>query len=109
MGYLARALRLKKESLTTDSEKQMDDLPRTLLSEIKKPILIKSSILNDTLFLVANEAQAQEVEQRGEVAYLPGEIGTLLSNSKGMDEDTLKDYLSKIHATEKVFQGARIQ
>lgn len=74
----------KREPLTGDSGK-VDDLLQTPLTEIKKPILIESGYLNDRFYLVANEEQTREIEERGGVAYLPGEIGTLLAKSAGMD------------------------
>jgi hypothetical protein len=84
------------------------DFLQTPLREIKKPILIESGHLKDRLYLCANEAQAQEIEQAGGVCYLPEEVSTLLKNSEGMDDESLRDYLNKIHATKKTFLGARI-
>jgi hypothetical protein len=86
------------------------DYPRLLqtpLTEIKKPILIESGYLKERFYLVANEEQAREVEQEGDVYYLPEEIRALLSNSIRMDDKTLKVYLVKVHQIKKVFPGAR--
>lgn len=109
MGYLATALRLKKESLATDSGEQAGDLLQTPQSKLEKPILIESGYLCDTFYLVANEDQAGNIEQAGGVCYLPEEIQTLLARSNGMDEKTLKDYLNKVHGVKKAFPGAKIQ
>lgn len=58
---------------------------------------------------MANEEQAREIEQGAGVCYLQGEIGTLLVNSNGMDEEGLKDYLGKVHKIKRMFSGSRIQ
>jgi hypothetical protein len=84
-------------------------LLQTPQAKLEKPILIESGILKDRFYLVANEEQAREVEREGKVCYLPGEIRTLLVNSAGMEGESLKDYLGKIHAVKKTFEGTRIQ
>jgi hypothetical protein len=81
---------------------------QTTLTEIKGPLLIESRILKDRFYLVANETQAREIEQKGHVCYLPQEIKTLLVNSAGMSEGDLKEYLGKVHAVKKTFEGTRI-
>ena len=91
------------------STNQKNILPQTPLTEIKKPILIESGYLNDTFYLVGNKDQAEVIEQGGGVCYLPEEIGTLLVNSNGMDEETLKGYLTKVHQVKKTFEGSRIK
>ena len=88
---------------------QVDDLLRTPMAELRKPIFIESAYLKDTFYLVANEAQSREIEQGRGVAYLPEEVQTLLAKSVGMDEGDLKDYLAKVHAVKKTFGGVRIQ
>jgi hypothetical protein len=110
-GLASRAVEYlkKRESLTVDSQEQVDDLLQTPLTEIKKPILIESGYLKDRFYLVANDAQAREIEEKGGVCYLPGEVKTLLARSNGMDEEILKDYLRKFHAVKTTFPGARIQ
>lgn len=101
--------RLNKESLAIDSQARVDNLLQTPLTEIKKPILIESGYLKDTFYLVANENQAEDIEPGGGVCYLPGEIKTLLANSAGMDEQTLRDYLTKVHRVKRGLPGAKIQ
>lgn len=83
-------------------------LLQTPQAKLEKPLLIESGYLNDTFFLVANEVQAGEIEREGKVCYLPGEIRALLTNSTGMDEEGLKDYLNKVHGIKKTFPGARV-
>jgi len=83
-------------------------------AKLERPLLIESGYLKDRFYLVANENQAQEIEQGGGVAYLPEEIHVLLGNSAGMDEGTLKDYLCKVHlckvhGVKKAFPGARVE
>jgi len=109
MGYLTKALMLKRESLEKDSKEKVDDLLQMLQSELRKPLLIESARLGQRLYLVANECQAREIEQAGGICYLPGEIGTLLDRSNGMDGEVLKDYLNKLHAAKRAFPGARIK
>jgi len=81
----------------------------TPLSQLKNPLKIESDYLNDTFFLVSNEGQAKEIEENEGVCFLPQEIQILLVNSRGMDEGTLRDYLNRVHAVKKTFQGSRIQ
>lgn len=77
--------------------------------ELKEPLLIEAEKLGgERIYLCANEGQAQEIEQAEGVCYLPGEIRSLLSNSAAMNEDSLRDYLGKIHEIKKVFRGSRI-
>ena len=58
---------------------------------------------------MADEAQAQEIEQAGGIAYTPEEVRTLLTESAGVDEAILKDYLNKMHMVKKMFPGSKIQ
>lgn len=109
-GLASRAVGyLRMEPLIADSEGQDNDLLHTPLSRLKNPLKIESGYLNDTFFLVSDEDQAREIEEKGSVCYLPQEIQILLVNSRGMDEGTLRDYLNRIHAVKKTFQGSRIQ
>ncbi len=107
--YRARLNDAGREPIYGRSEEQVDDPLQTPLAEIKKPLLIESDYLKDSFYLVANDAQAGEIEEGGRVCYLPEEIETLLARSRGMGEETLKDYLGKVHAVKQAFQGARIQ
>ena len=84
-------------------------LLQTTQSKLEKPILIESGYLGERLYLVANQGQAREIEESGGICYLPEEVRTLLVRSAGMDEETLKDYLVKIHTTKKLFPGAMIK
>lgn len=83
-------------------------LLQTLQSKLERPIVVKSGYLKDTFCLVASEGQAREIEKAGGVCYLPAEVGVLLTNSTGMDEETLTNYLNKIHMLKKTFPGARV-
>jgi hypothetical protein len=85
-----------------------DALLDTPQAKIEKPILIESAILRETLYLVANEAQAREIENAGSLCYLPGEIRTLIRLSAGMDEESWKVCLGKIHEVKKIFRGSKI-
>ncbi len=83
-------------------------LLQTPQADLGKPLFIESGILNDRVFLVAIEEQAQEIEKAGIVVYLPGEVRVLLMKSAGMDEGTVKGYLTKVHVIKRVFSGARV-
>ena len=78
-------------------------------AKLQRPVLIESDILKDTFHLAWEEEQVKEIEQAGSDCYLPGEIRTLLSNSAGMDEGALRDYLNKVHSVKKAFPGAVIK
>ena len=96
-----KGLALKALQYLTDSGGEDNDLLETPQAKLTRPLLIESAYLGERLFLVANEAQ--EIEQAGDVCYLPEEVRSLLA--KGMDEEGLR----KIHAVKKIFHGARIQ
>ncbi len=97
--------RIKRGHLCRVTEDDLFDTPQ---GKLKKPLLIESAFLIDTLYLVANEAQAKEIEKAGGICYLPREVRALLAISAGISKDSLKDYLEKIHEVKKTFRGARI-
>ncbi len=81
-------------------------LLQTPQAKLTKPLLIESGYLKDSFYLVANDTQAMEIERKGKVCYLPGEIQALLANSSRMDEEALKDYLNKVHMVKRMFPGS---
>ncbi len=107
MVEVERLLQRIKEGYSRPSVK--DTLLDTPQGKLKDPLLIESERLGgERVYLVANEAQAQEIEKKGEVPYLPEEIRALLALSTVMNEGSRKDYLLKIHEVKKTFPGSRI-
>jgi len=126
MSYLSQALKLQrikrgigKSGVPSGSPTPtptgapmvpVDELLDTPQANLKAPLLIESERLGgERLYLVATEAQGKEIEKAGGVCYLPGEVRAIMTLSAGMDEDSLKDYLKKLHAVKRTFRGARIQ
>jgi hypothetical protein len=84
-------------------------LLRTPQSELKNPLLIESSFLESTFYLVADENQARDIEQPGGVCYLPEEIGMLLDKFNRMGERDFRNHLDKIQNLKRTFPGARLK
>jgi hypothetical protein len=102
---IPRLMILKPRKIETLDHLRQVQMPRARLDS---PVLIESGYLKDTFYLVVSEAQAREIEKAGGVCYLPAEVGVLLTNSTGMDEETLTNHLNKIHMLKKAFPGARV-
>jgi hypothetical protein len=100
---------LQRVKRTYASPAPEDILLDTPQAKIERPILIESAYVRDTLYLVANEAQAQEIEHAGGVCYLPGEIRTLLSLASGTDQEGWAVTLRQLHEVKKMFRGSRIE
>lgn len=82
-------------------------LLQTPLTEIKKPLLIESGHIKDRFYLVANEEQAREIEQGGQVAYGPEEVAILLRRFNFIEKEEWASYLKNIHMVKKTFSNSR--
>ena len=107
--YRARLNDARQGPINGRSKEQIEEVLKNPQTRLERPLLIESARLGERLYLVANQGQAREIEESGGICYLPEEVKTLLVRSTGMDEETLKDYLVKIHTTKKLFPGAMIK
>jgi hypothetical protein len=108
MNYLNKALK----SIEEEEEKRRTDKEYLLsipIRELRKPLAVYSQILDEVIYLVANEEMARQVEAEGKVAYIPEEITALDRASKTRSQEEWIDFLKKMHLVKKMFMGSRIQ
>ena len=98
--------RIKQSGNPTSEMQSILNLP---IKDLEKPLAVNSSILNETIFLCANEEMARQVEARGGTAYTPEEIAALLRVSKKMGQGEWAAFLMSLHMAKKTFKGSRIQ
>jgi hypothetical protein len=66
---------------------------------------VESSVLADTIYLVANDHQAATVRARGGIPYLPQEIDLLWELHQAVGLEVWAERLRLIHEAKKRFQG----
>jgi hypothetical protein len=104
MGILAQKA-LRQMAKQADAGVLLD----TPVRDLKEPLAVHSQILNEVIFLVANEKMARQVEDEEKIAYTPVEIAALSRASKDKDRDEWIDFLKKMHLVKKTFLGSKIQ
>ncbi len=89
------------------------DLPavrlETLLAcagpSLSEPLEVASSFLNGTIYLVANDQQAAQVEARGATAYTIEELEILREMMRTCEQQEWGRRLRLIHEAKRTFQG----
>ena len=81
------------------------DLLQTPIRKLTAPLSVASSILADTIYLCANDAQAATVRAKGGVAYTPEEIDLLWELHQAVKPEVWAERLRLIHEAKKRFRG----
>jgi len=87
---------------------ESDPFPALLdfrVSEIRAPLEVRSTILGETIWMVANDQQAAEVQAKGGVAYSPEEVAILKELAATVPPAVWADRLKLIHRAKVEFQG----
>ncbi len=94
--------------LEREGRKEREVLLNIPVSDLKEPLALYSRILNEVIYLYANELMSKEVEEKGFVAYLPEELAILCRKSKTVGWWEWVDFLRMLHHIKKTFLGAKI-
>ena len=81
------------------------DLLATPIRRLTAPLAVASTILADTIFLVANDAQAAAVRVQGGIPYTPPEISLLWELHEAVRPEVWAERLRRIHDAKKRFDG----
>ena len=110
MGILAKkALGQIGKERELREQRDTEALLNTPIHGLKEPLAVHSQILDEVIYLVANEVMAGRIEDEGKIAYTSVEITALSRASKDKDRDEWIDFLKKMHMVKKTFLGSRIQ
>ena len=82
------------------------DLLDTPIHKLTAPLPVESSILGDTIFLVADDYQAATVRARGGVPYTSEEIAVLWELYRSIPPETWPARLRLIHEAKRRFGGS---
>ena len=81
------------------------DLLAVPIRKLTAPLAVASSVLGETIYLVANDHQASTVRAMGGVPYTPEEIDLLLELHEVVKSEVWAERLKLIHQAKKEFQG----
>lgn len=81
------------------------DLLGTPLKDLPATLEVFSAVLGETIFLVADDAQAAAVWAKGGVPYTPPEVAILRELEAAARPETWADRLRLIHQAKKDFQA----
>ena len=84
------------------------DLLQTPIRHLTAPLAVASSVLADTIYLVANDAQAASVRATGGVPYRPEEIDVLWALYQVTSPEAWGENLRLIHEAKRRFDGTII-
>ena len=92
---------------TTSPDPQADDetLLKTPLAHLAAPLGVFSSVLGETIYLVANDGQAAAVWAMGGVPYTPPEVAILRELEASATPEVWADRLRLIHRAKRDFQA----
>ena len=75
------------------------------LPPLSEPLEAVSSVLGETVFLVATAAQAAQVAKKGGMAYSPEEVSILDEMARSCPPEEWCRRLKLIHEAKRQFQG----
>ncbi len=75
------------------------------LSDLREPLEVQSTILGETIWLVANDRQAAAIQAKGGTAYTPEEVAILREMYAAVTPEVWSERLKLIHLAKKHFQG----
>jgi hypothetical protein len=81
------------------------DLLQVPVRDLTSPLPVASSVLGDTVFLVANDRQAATVRAKGGIPYTPEEIDILLELHQAVGPEVWGERLKLIHEAKRRFEG----
>ena len=81
------------------------DLLDTPIHKLTSPLAVESSVLGDTIYIVANDHQAATVRATGGVPYTPEEVDILWELHEAVKPEVWAERLKFIHEAKKRFQG----
>ncbi len=77
----------------------------TPIRALTEPLEVFSSVLGETVWLVANDRQAAAIQAKGGTAYTPEEVAILRDLYAAVRPDVWAERLRLIHQAKKEFQG----
>ena len=82
------------------------DILATPLKDLTEPLEVASSILGETVCLVANDQQAAAIHAKGGVAYTPAEVAILQDLHAAVPPAVWAERLRLIHRAKREFSGS---
>ena len=104
MGVIRDVL-LRRAMQRPDPQADADAMLARPLPGLTEPLEVFSSVLAETVWLVANDQQAAAIQAKGETAYSPEEVAILRDLYAKVRPDVWAERLRLIHQAKKDFQG----
>jgi hypothetical protein len=102
------ALVARLERVTGADPRPDDSLARLLttrLDRLQEPLEVASTVLGETVWLVADDRQAAAIRARGRTPYTPPEVAILRELYAAVRPEVWGERLRLIHEAKKRFQG----
>ncbi|MBI4536500.1 MAG: hypothetical protein HY712_00925 [candidate division NC10 bacterium] len=77
----------------------------TRLDHLAEPLAVVSSVLRETIYLVANDRQAAAVRAKGGTPYTPPEVAILRDLYAAVRPEVWAERLRLIHQAKRTFDG----
>ena len=94
-----------KATVQADTLDSLADLLTVSVRKLTAPLAVASSVLDETIFLCANDAQAAGVRASGGVPYTPEEVDLLWELYQAVAPEVWCERLRLIHRAKKRFRG----
>ena len=101
MMLLTRPPRLQRDSPAI----LLEPLLERPLSSLDDPLEVASAVLGETVYLVADDRQAEEIRAKGGTPYTPPEVAILRELYAAVRPEVWAERLRLIHEVKKRFQG----
>ncbi len=101
MMTLTRPPRMQKDSPAI----RLEPLLERPLASLSDPLEVVSSVLDETVYLVANDRQAAAIRAKGGTPYTPPEVAILRELYVAVTPDIWVQRLRLIHQAKKTFDG----
>jgi hypothetical protein len=102
------ALVARLETVTEADPRPDDPLARLLvtrLDRLQEPLEVASTVLGETVWLVADDRQATTIRAKGGTPYTPPEVAILRELYAAVPPEVWAERLKLIHAAKQRFQG----
>jgi len=81
------------------------DLLNTPVNKLTAPLAVESSVLGETVWLVANDRQATAIQAKGGTAYMPEEVAIIRELAASVRPEVWAERLRLIHTAKREMTG----